>query len=445
MERGTTEYFKNVFKQAVMNNFVRPQPVALAEIYACCEGEILRELPLEKRTIYLKNLERAFVLTKVELFGEERQGGDTRMDYRPGLEGVIAAETAISFLDVEQEEIVLRGYDLIELAEKKTYLEVAYLLLEGTLPDERQRDAFEKQIIESQTLPKALMDILALLPPSTHPMDALRTGISVLAGFDSTLEDRSEAANKRRAVQLLGVTPLIIAHSWRMMHRQPVIEPDSTLSYGANFLYTLTGKRPTELEAEIFDRSLVAYIEHEMPNSTFAARVIASTYADLYGALVGAVASLKGHLHGGANEAVMYMLKEAGDKKNVKRLLQEKLARKERIMGFGHRVYMKKMDPRALLMKKALKKLADAKGDYRWLEMCEVGEQVMYEEKGLYPNLDYYAAPVYYMLGIPIPLYTPIFLSARTAGLCAHVIEQHNNNRLFRPRVHYVGERGLQV
>lgn len=366
------------------------------------------------------------------------------MEFRPGLEGVIAAETGISFLDVENEEIVVRGYDLIELAETKTYLDVAYLLIEGKLPSEQERTRFESQIQSNSKLPKELIDILSRLPKTTHPMDALRTGISVLSGFDSLIDDRSEAANKQKAIKLLGQIPTIVANSYRLMNNQEVIQSDPELSYTANFLYMLTGKKPTELEANIFDRSLVAYIEHEMPNSTFAARVISSTYADLYGALTGAVSSLKGHLHGGANEAVMYMLEEAGTEENYKNLLHRKLANKERIMGFGHRVYMKKMDPRALLMKKALQSLSEARGDMRLLEMCEAGEIIMREEKGLYPNLDYYAAPVYYMLNIPIELYTPIFFAARTAGLCAHVIEQHNNNRLFRPRVKYVGERHLQ-
>ncbi|MEJ9152299.1 citrate synthase [Bacillus smithii] len=367
------------------------------------------------------------------------------MEFRPGLEGIIAAETGISFLDVENEEIVVRGYDLIELAENKTYLDVAYLLIEEKLPTDQERAHFESEIKSNSDLPKELIEILSRLPKTTHPMDALRTGISVLSGFDSLIDDRSESANKQKTIKLLGQIPTIVASSYRLMNNQQVVPSDPELSYTANFLYILTGKKPTELEAKIFDRSLVAYIEHEMPNSTFTARVISSTYSDLYGALTGAVSSLKGHLHGGANEAVMYMLEEAGTKENYENLLHRKLANKERIMGFGHRVYMKKMDPRALLMKKALQSLSEARGDTRLLEMCEAGEKIMREEKGLYPNLDYYAAPVYYMLNIPIELYTPIFFAARTAGLCAHVIEQHNNNRLFRPRVKYVGERHLQT
>ncbi len=367
------------------------------------------------------------------------------MEYRPGLEGIVAAETSISFLDVENEEIVIRGYDLLQLAKAKTYLEAVYLLLAGKLPDQQELALFEQQIYAQRELPPAVTDVFSCLPKGTHPMDALRTGISVLASFDPSIEDRSEAANQARAISLLGKVPLIVAYSYRILHDLPLMQPDASLGYGANFLCMITGEKPTELEASIFERSLIAYIEHELPNSTFAARVIASTYADMYGALTGAVASLKGHLHGGANEAVMYMLVEAATTEQYESLLYAKLANKERIMGFGHRVYMKKMDPRALLMKEALYELSQWKQDDRLYHMCEAGEAIMLKEKGLYPNLDYYAAPVYFMLGIPIELYTPIFLSARTAGLCAHVIEQHNQNRLFRPRVHYVGERHLQV
>ena len=292
--------------------------------------------------------------------------------------------------------------------------------------------------------------------------------------YDNDIENRSLEVNKDRGYKLLSKVPNIVANSYHILNNEEPIEPLKELSYSANFFYMLTGKKPTELEEKIFDRSLVLYSEHEMPNSTFTARVIASTQSDLYGALTGAVASLKGSLHGGANEAVMYMLLEAGNVEKFEELLQKKLYNKEKIMGFGHRVYMKKMDPkpiifsllysffcnnkekimgfghrvymkkmdpRALMMKEALKQLCDVKGDYTLYEMCEAGEKIMEKEKGIYPNLDYYAAPVYWMLGIPIQLYTPIFFSSRTVGLCAHVIEQHANNRLFRPRVNYIGER----
>ena len=368
---------------------------------------------------------------------------EAKQQFSPGLEGVIATETNISYLDVDAEEIVIRGYDLIELAQKKGYLDVVGLLLDGNLPSTEGQRALEQQLQVEYELPDHVLSILKLLPQDTHAMDALRTGISALAGYDPDLEDRTADATRRKAIRLLAKVPTIVANSYHVKMQRDTVAPRRDLPYSANFLYMITGKEPSESEATAFDQSLVVYSEHEMPNSTFAARVIASTLSDLYGALTGAVASLKGTLHGGANEAVMHMLLEAETKDKIEPLIMDKLAKKERIMGFGHRVYMKKMDPRAMLMKEALAKLADEKGERALYDMCDLGERVMRREKGLYPNLDYYAAPVYYLLGIPIDLYTPIFLASRTVGIAAHVMEQHDNNRLFRPRVDYLGPRGF--
>lgn len=364
-------------------------------------------------------------------------------NFKPGLEGVIAAETNVSYLDVDAEEIVIRGYDLIELAEKKGYLDVVGLLLDGKLPNEPERLDLAQGLKKEYLLPSYVLEVLRQLPNNTHPMDALRSGISVLAGQDEDLDDRSEAANRRKAIRLLAKVPSIVAGSYHLLHDKEPVEPNQSLPYSANFLYMITGEEPSELEKEVFDQALVVYSEHEMPNSTFAARVIASTNSDMYGALTGAVASLKGNLHGGANEAVMYMLLEGKTKEGFEKLIHQKLENKERIMGFGHRVYMKKMDPRAKLMKEALAKLAEKTGRKDLYDMCEAGEKIMAEEKGLYPNLDYYAAPVFYLLHIPVELYTPVFFASRTVGLAAHVIEQHANNRLFRPRVNYTGPRNL--
>ncbi|CAH1203663.1 Citrate/2-methylcitrate synthase [Paenibacillus allorhizoplanae] len=363
--------------------------------------------------------------------------------YLPGLEHVIASETSISYLDVEKEEIVIRGYDLMELAEQMTYLDVVGLLLEGELPNETRRQAIESQIQSVYGLPPNVRAMLHLMPDRADMMDVLRTSISALASFDDELDDRSPEANGRKAIRLLAKVPQIVAYGYRAITKQPLIEPDPKLSYSANFLYMITGTIPSPMEVAIYDQSLIVYSEHELPNSTFAARVIASTQSDIYGALVGAVASLKGTLHGGANEAVMHMLLEAGSEDDLEALIRSKLARKERIMGFGHRVYMRKPDPRALLMKEALAKLAPACNQQELYDMCVRGENVMRTEKGLHPNLDYYAAPVYYLLGIPIELFTPVFLAARTVGISAHVMEQHANNRLFRPRVRYTGARDL--
>lgn len=364
-------------------------------------------------------------------------------DFRPGLEGIIASETDISYLDVAAEQIVIRGYDLIELARTVTYVDVIGLLLDGKLPDAAERAALEATLREEVGIPEAIWPLIAYPAPHKEAMDVLRTGISALAAFDEELDDRSPEANRRKALRLLARVPALVANSLRVQEGGEIIASSRDLSYSGNFLYMLTGREPDEAEERAFDQSLIVYSEHEMPNSTFVARVIASTQSDLYGALTGAVASLKGTLHGGANEAVMYMLEEAKTPQGLEQWIKGKLAGKERIMGFGHRVYMRKPDPRAMLMKEALATLSELRGNRDLYEMCELGERIMLEEKGLYPNLDYYAAPVYYLLGIPIALYTPIFLASRTAGIGAHVIEQHANNRLFRPRVRYNGPRGL--
>ncbi|WP_135548386.1 citrate synthase [Paenibacillus cymbidii] len=363
----------------------------------------------------------------------------------PGLDGVIACETRLSYLDVEHEEIVIRGYDLIELSRKMKYVDLVYLLLNENLPLPEERAELEQELRDAYGLPEEVLSVFKLVPPATDSMDALRTGISVLAGFDPELDNLSPDANRRKTIRLLGKVPSIVAGGYRAMNKKPMVPARKDLGYSANFLYMITGEAPSPSEEAAFDQTLMVYAEHEMPNSTFTARVIASTTADMYGALTGAVASLKGKLHGGANEAVMEMLLEAGTPDNMERLIMSKLKNKERIMGFGHRVYMKKADPRALLMKEALLALIEEKGNRQLYEMCVIGEEVMKREKGLYPNLDYYAAPVYYLLGIPIELYTPIFLAARTIGICSHVMEQHANNRLFRPRVHYLGPRGLHL
>jgi len=362
--------------------------------------------------------------------------------YRPGLEGVVAVETAISYLDVEQESIVIRGYDLIELARRFPYPEVAYLILHRELPDAGTSQQFQRDLAARYAVDPAVRQVMEALPARLHLMDALRTAVSVMAVADPDLSDLSESANWRRALALIGGVPTVVANSYRLKAGMGWREPNSAVPYAQNFLEMITGRSASALEVRAFDQLLVAYSEHELPNSTFAARVIASTLSDMYGAMVGAVASLKGPLHGGANEAVMHMLLAVREPARMEGYLLEKLAHRERIMGFGHRVYMKKPDPRALLMKALLAELVAAKGQ-RWLyELCEIGETVMQREKGLYPNLDYYAAPVYYLLDIPIELYTPIFFAARTVGLAAHVMEQQAKNRLFRPRVRYVGPRG---
>ena len=370
---------------------------------------------------------------------------DPTKNYIPGLEGVIAVKTEISILDVDQGKIIVRGYDLIELAQKKHYTEVAHLLIKGHLPNQEEHEQFVNDLRNKGKIPSQVNELMRLMPRDTHVMDAQRTIVSFLAGFEDPefLKETSSEANIEKGTKILAKLPYITANAYRELNGLPIIDPHPTYSFSDNFLYMILGKEPDDVSREVFDKTLTCYVEHEMPNSTFTARVIASTLSDIYGAITGAIASLKGPLHGGANEAVAYMLLEILEKGGAsvaKDYVKEKLARKERIMGFGHRVYMRKYDPRAALLKDYIPQLIDRHPQGKELyEIYQIVEETMREEKGLFPNVDYPVGLIYYLLGIPIPLFTPIFLVARTAGLIAHVTEQHANNRLFRPRVWYVG------
>ena len=372
-------------------------------------------------------------------------------DFKPGLDGVIATDTNVSYLDVDNEEIVIRGYDLIELADLKTYPEVAYLVIHGQLPNPNQLSDFQKILLDDSAFPSDTYELLKLIPKTSMVMDVIRTGISYLAGFnnESELMDTTEKNNLEKGTRLIAEVAVLTANSYRILNGQEIIKPDSGKSFSENFLGMILGKNVSSKETEIFDKILTCYIEHEMPNSTFAARVIGSTLSDMYGAFVGGISSLKGPLHGGANEAAIHMIldiKSKGGADIAEQYILKKLENKERIMGFGHRVYMKKYDPRALFLRDYISDLeSNIDGGEELHRIYKIVEEVMAREKGLYPNTDYPIALLFYLLGIPIPLYTPIFFASRTAGLVAHVIEQHNNNRLFRPRVLYTGPRGLKI
>lgn len=369
--------------------------------------------------------------------------------YSPGLEGVIATATSISYLDVDHEQIVVRGYDLIELARQMSYPEVAFLVIYGRMPSPAEANEFEAGLKRQAALPDEVQRLMQILPPRMEVMDGQRTVLSFMAGLEDPdeLRDTSVEANLRKGMRILARMPAITAGVYRTLRGLPPVKPDPALTFAENFLYMLTGTRPDAQAARVFDMTLTCYIEHEMPNSTFAARVIASTLSDIYGAMCGAAASLKGPLHGGANEAVARMLVDIlqhGGAQGAEAYIMDRLQRKERIMGFGHRVYMKKYDPRAYLLKEYIPQLAAKRPDGQELyQIYQTVERVMHREKGLFPNADYPVGLIYYLLGIPVELYTPIFLAARTAGLAAHVAEQHAANRLFRPRVLYEGPRGL--
>ena len=371
--------------------------------------------------------------------------------YSPGLEGVISNVTQLSYLDVDDEVILIRGYDLIDLARSQKYVDVAHLVMYGELPDEAASLALNDALTSQCELPEDAYRLLELLPKDTVVMDALRTGISFLAGYEypDLLMDTSREANLAKGVRLLARAPAVAVNAYRALNGLAVVRPDPSLGFAENFLYMIRGERPDAESLEGFDRILTCYVEHEMANSTFAARVIGSTLADVYGALTGAVASLKGPLHGGANEAAISMLLDIyhnGGEAAAEEYVMDQLRQRARIMGFGHRVYMRRYDPRALFLRDYIEALAERRPEGRELHaIYRTVEEVMLRERGLYPNADYPIALLFYLLDIPVPLDTPIFQCARIAGLVAHVIEQQEDNRLFRPRVQYEGPRGLQA
>jgi len=355
--------------------------------------------------------------------------------YSPGLEGVVAGETAISTVEGS---LRYRGYPVTELAEKAGFDEVAYLLLYDDLPSPRQLAEFQQRVAAARQIPAPLQDLQKALPPATAPMDALRTAVSVLAHFDPDTADSSHAANVRKAERLLGQIPVAIAFQFRFSKALPVVKPRADFSNEANFLYMIHGKEPSPAETRALDVSLVLYAEHEFNASTFTARVACSTESDLHSGIVAAISALKGRLHGGANEKVMDILRAAGGPETAEKWIHDALARKERIMGFGHRVY-KTGDVRARILKEFTKKAAEATGQSKWEKTAEIIEQVVQNEKNLLPNLDWPAGRLYHAMNLDVPLYTPIFVMARVAGWSAHIIEQLDHNRLIRPRARYTG------
>ncbi len=355
--------------------------------------------------------------------------------YSPGLEGVIAGETAISTVSGG---LSYRGYPVTELADKATFEEVAYLLLHGELPAARQLADFRKRLAAARQLPGPLRDLLRALPRQTVPMDAVRTAVSVLAHFDPDTADTSRDANLRKAERLLGQIPLAVADHYHFSRGEQPVPPRPDLSHAANFLYVVRGTEPPADDVRALDVSLILYAEHEFNASTFAARVVTSTESDLHSAIVGAIGALKGPLHGGANERVMEILQKAGGPATAEQWLREAMARKEKIMGFGHRVY-KTGDVRAGILRVYARQAAQAAGQLRWEETAEVIERVLAAEKNLHPNLDWPAGRLYHALGLEVGLYTPMFVMSRVAGWCAHVVEQASKNRLIRPRALYTG------
>src|SRR5436189_5423331 len=358
-------------------------------------------------------------------------------EYSPGLAGVIAGETAICWVDPNA-GLMYRGYDIHEMAEKASFEEVAYLLGSGGWPKGKQLVEFTQQIASERALPGPVTEMLRLLPSATHPMDMLRTGLSMLSAFDKDLSDNSHDANIRKSIRLIACVSTLLTDGWRISHaKQPLPErPD--LTQAGNFFYKLDGRVPQDWQIRMLDTIFNLYADHEFNASTFAARVTASTLAGIYAAITSAVATLKGPLHGGANEESMKMLEEIGTPDRAEPSLMKKLGTKDKIMGFGHRVY-KEGDSRVPAMREIARDLGKRTGKENWVPICETLEQVMEREKQLCANVDLYAAPVFWLMGFPPELNTPLFAASRVAGWCAHVIEQHDNNRLIWPRSFYVG------
>src|SRR5262245_17482751 len=361
--------------------------------------------------------------------------------YSPGLEGVIAGETAISTVTGG---LRYRGYPVGELTEACSFDEVAYLLLHGDLPKKQELADFQKRVAAARQIPPCLRELFKALPKNAIPMDVLRTAVSILAQFDPEVEDNSLAANLRKSERLLGQIPVAIADFYRIGKGQAPVAPRTDLGHAANFLYMLRGTEAKPFDVKAFDVSLILYAEHEFNASTFTARVVVSTEADLHAGVVAAIGALKGRLHGGANEKVMDLLLATGGPKTAEKWIRDALARKEKIMGFGHRVY-KTGDVRARILRDYARQAAEAAGAMQWEEAAEIVERVIEEEKNLFPNLDWPAGRLYHAMGLEVPLYTPFFVASRITGWCAHIIEQLNHNRIMRPRGRYTGPDVRQV
>jgi citrate synthase len=359
---------------------------------------------------------------------------------KAGLEDVIAASSAICYLDGEHGVLAYCGYDIHDLARGASFEEVCYLLWHGRLPSRAELGDLQSQLAAARPLAEPVLRLMRQLP-HTDGMDALRTMTSALGHYDPEAGDHSLQASYRKAIRLTGQLGSLVATYGRLQAGGGPIQPDPALGHAANFLYMLTGTRPNALETRAFDTALVLHADHELNASTFAARVSAATLTDLHSAIVGAIGALKGPLHGGANADVMRLLIEIGEDAPPERIddaIRTRLARKIKIPGFGHRVYRTE-DPRATHLRRMSKDLGERAGNPRWYEMSQRIEKLVTSEKKLYPNVDFYSASTYYTLGIPIDLYTPIFAVSRISGWTAHCLEQYANNRLIRPRTDYIG------
>jgi citrate synthase len=359
---------------------------------------------------------------------------------KAGLEDTVATSSAICYLDGEHGVLAYCGHDIHDLARHSTFEEVCFLLWHRRLPTRAELGDLQSQLVAARPLPEPIVRLIRSLPPG-NSMDALRTLTSALGHYDADAGDHSVQANDRKAIRLTSQVASLVATVGRLNAGAGPIQPDPVLSHAANFLYMLTGERPSGLATRAFDVALILHADHELNASTFAARVAAATLTDIHSAIVAAIGTLKGPLHGGANADVMRMLLEIGPgaaPEKAEDVVRAKLARKEKIPGFGHRVYHTE-DPRATHLRQMSRDLGQRAGQAVWFEMSQRIEALVKTEKKLNPNVDFYSASTYHALGIPVDLFTPIFAVSRISGWTAHVLEQYANNRLIRPRAEYVG------
>lgn len=359
-----------------------------------------------------------------------------------GLEGIIAAESSVSYVDGIHGRLLYQGYDIHDIAENMSFTETVWLLWRGRLPTRAERDAFRAETVAEMRLPSQVVEMLRLTPPNSHPMSVLRTAVSMLGNFDPDVDDNSPEANWRKARRLLAQVPTIIADLHRVRTGKPPLSPDPKFGVSANFLYMLRGTPPDELEAKAMEMLLVLLADHELNASTFTARVVASTLSDMHSAISAAIGSLKGPLHGGANQKVMEMILDIPDVAMVEAYIAGMLENKQKIMGFGHRVYRTE-DPRTQHLFKYSELLCAAQNTSHLHKISQRIERAVMDAKGIYPNVDFYSATVQHALGIPPEYFTAVFAASRTAGWIAHVMEQYADNRLIRPTSKYIGDMGL--
>lgn len=360
-----------------------------------------------------------------------------------GLRGVVAAQSAIGDVNGEQGILIYQGYDIHDLAEHSTFEEVVYLLWNGRLPKRDEMEQHVERLRRNYEVPAEVIDLMKQYPKESDPMDVLRTAVSSLDLYDPKGQGTDRESAVGAAVRITGQIGTIAAAWDRIRNGKEVVAPDKSLSIAENFLYMLRGTRADADEERMFDVCLILHADHELNASTFTTRVVAGTLADMYGAVTAGIAALAGPLHGGANTNVMKMLIEIGDIDKVDAFIENALTEKRKIMGIGHAVY-KTEDPRATWLRKYSEAMAEKKGETKWFAMSQRIEQHMHEKKGMFPNVDFYSASTYYLMGIPLDLYTPIFAVSRISGWTGHILEQYANNKLIRPRAEYIGARDLK-